>query len=93
MAPTFLEGERGLAILRLAGRQLHPDAWCCSATLNWIEGRRRQAIVAAPRFHQQYQPDAIFAEPDALTAEERIAVSSHAGTACDPGPRRSATCR
>jgi gamma-glutamyltranspeptidase/glutathione hydrolase len=40
-------------------------------TLNWIGGADATAIVAAPRFHQQYEPDTIFAEPEALTAEEK----------------------
>ena len=32
--------------------------------------------LAAPRFHQQYQPDSIFSEPEALSAEERTGLES-----------------
>jgi gamma-glutamyltranspeptidase/glutathione hydrolase len=70
MAPTFLEGERGIAILGSPGGSFIPSM-VLLGTLNWIGGADAKAIVAAPRYHQQYQPDAIFAEPDALTTEER----------------------
>jgi gamma-glutamyltranspeptidase/glutathione hydrolase len=75
MAPTFLEGERGLAILGSPGGSFIPTM-VLLGTLNWIGGADARAIVAAPRYHQQYEPDAIFAEPDALTAEERSGLES-----------------
>ena len=75
MAPTFLEGERGLAILGSPGGSFIPTM-VLLGTLNWIGGADARAIVAAPRYHQQYEPDAIFAEPDALTVEERSGLES-----------------
>jgi gamma-glutamyltranspeptidase/glutathione hydrolase len=73
MAPSFLEGERGVAILGSPGGSFIPTM-VLLGTLNWIGGADATAIVAAPRFHQQYEPDAIFAEPEALTAEEKAAL-------------------
>jgi gamma-glutamyltranspeptidase/glutathione hydrolase len=43
-------------------------------TLNWISGASATDVVAAPRFHHQYQPDAVFAEDGAFTGEERAAL-------------------
>jgi gamma-glutamyltranspeptidase/glutathione hydrolase len=84
MAPTFLEGERGLAILGSPGGSFIPSMVLLGA-LNWIAGADATAIVAAPRFHQQYQPDAIFAEPEAFSAEERSGLESR-GHAMKPWP-------
>ena len=75
MAPTFLEGERGVAILGSPGGSFIPSM-VLLGTLNWIGGADATAIVAAPRFHQQYQPDSIFSEPEALSAEERTGLES-----------------
>jgi gamma-glutamyltranspeptidase/glutathione hydrolase len=75
MAPTVLEGERGVAILGSPGGSFIPSM-VLLGTLNWIGGADASAIVAAPRFHQQYQPDSIFSEPDALSAEERTGLES-----------------
>ncbi|HEU4781095.1 MAG TPA: gamma-glutamyltransferase, partial [Steroidobacteraceae bacterium] len=40
-------------------------------TLNFIDGKTAQEIVAAPRFHHQFSPDVLQFESDALNAEER----------------------
>jgi gamma-glutamyltranspeptidase/glutathione hydrolase len=40
-------------------------------TLNFMEGKTAQEIVAAPRFHHQFSPDVLQFETDALTPEER----------------------
>jgi gamma-glutamyltranspeptidase/glutathione hydrolase len=84
MAPTFLEGERGLAILGSPGGSFIPSMVLLGA-LNWIAGADATAIVASPRFHQQYQPDAIFAEPEAFTAAELSALESR-GHSTRPWP-------
>jgi gamma-glutamyltranspeptidase/glutathione hydrolase len=84
MAPTFLEGERGLAILGSPGGSFIPSM-VLLGTLNWISGADATAIVGAPRFHQQYQPDGIFFEADALTAEERAGLEAR-GHGCKPWP-------
>jgi gamma-glutamyltranspeptidase/glutathione hydrolase len=70
MTPTFVESGRGMAILGAPGGSFIPTMVLLS-TLNWMKGADAQAIVTAPRFHHQFSPDAVWAESDAFTAEER----------------------
>jgi gamma-glutamyltranspeptidase/glutathione hydrolase len=70
MAPTFVEGERGVAIMGTPGGSYIPSM-VLMGILNWNAGADAKAIVAAPRLHHQYRPDSVFAEPGALTAEEQ----------------------
>jgi len=70
MSPTFVEGERGVAIMGTPGGSYIPSM-VLLGILNWSAGADAQAIVAAPRLHHQYRPDAVFAEPGALSADER----------------------
>jgi gamma-glutamyltranspeptidase/glutathione hydrolase len=70
MAPTFIESDRGLMILGSPGGSFIPTM-VLLGTLNWMAGADAAAVVAAPRFHHQYQPDVVFAEPDAFTPDER----------------------
>jgi gamma-glutamyltranspeptidase/glutathione hydrolase len=70
MAPTFVEGDRGVAIMGTPGGSYIPSMLLLGI-LNWNAGADAPAIVAAPRLHHQYRPDAVFAEPGALTAEEQ----------------------
>ena len=70
MAPTFVEGERGVAILGTPGGSYIPSM-VLMGILHWNAGADATAIVSAPRLHHQYRPDAVFAEPTALTAEEQ----------------------
>lgn len=70
MSPTFVEGKRGVAIMGTPGGSYIPSM-VLLGILNWSAGADAQAIVAAPRLHHQYRPDAVFAEPGALSAEEQ----------------------
>jgi gamma-glutamyltranspeptidase/glutathione hydrolase len=70
MAPTFVEGERGVAILGTPGGSYIPSM-VLLGILNWSAGAAAQAIVAAPRLHHQYQPDLVFIEAGALTPDEQ----------------------
>ena len=70
MTPTFVESDRGMAILGSPGGSFIPTMVLLS-TLNWMKGADAQAIVTAPRFHHQFSPDAVWAESDAFTADER----------------------
>jgi len=70
MSPTFVEGRRGVAILGTPGGSYIPSM-VLLGILNWNAGAEAAAIAAAPRFHHQYRPDAVFAEPEALTPSER----------------------
>jgi gamma-glutamyltranspeptidase/glutathione hydrolase len=57
MAPTFLESER-VAIMEVPGGSYIPSM-VLIGILNWMQADAA-AIVAAPRLHHQYQPDAVF---------------------------------
>jgi gamma-glutamyltranspeptidase/glutathione hydrolase len=70
MSPTFVESERGVAILGTPGGSYIPSM-VLLGILNWSAGADAQAIVAAPRLHHQYQPDLVFMEAGALTADEQ----------------------
>jgi gamma-glutamyltranspeptidase / glutathione hydrolase len=70
MTPTFLESEKGIAILGSPGGSFIPSM-VLLGTLNWLNGADAMGIVTAPRIHHQYQPDMVFAEPKGLTDEER----------------------
>ena len=69
MSPTFVEGERGVAILGTPGGSYIPSM-VLLGILNWSAGADAQAIVAAPRLHHQYRPDLVYAETGALTDDE-----------------------
>ena len=70
MAPTFVEGERGVAIMGTPGGSYIPSM-VLMGIFQWTAGADAKAIVAAPRLHHQYRPDLVFAEPGALTVEEQ----------------------
>lgn len=74
MAPTFLESERGVAVLGSPGGSVIPTL-VLLGTLNWIKGADAVEIVTAPRFHHQYLPDVVTVENDALTEAERAALA------------------
>ena len=69
VTPTFVEGPRGVMIVGSPGGSLI-TGMVLLATLDWIDGRSAQQIVAAPRIHHQYQPDLLMYEAAALTDEE-----------------------
>jgi gamma-glutamyltranspeptidase/glutathione hydrolase len=73
MTPTFLESERGIAILGSPGGSFIPTM-VLLGTLNWVQGADAVEIVKARRYHHQYQPDAVFVESEALTETERAAL-------------------
>jgi gamma-glutamyltranspeptidase/glutathione hydrolase len=77
--PTFVEGPAGLMILGSPGGSYIPGM-VILGTLNFMEGRSAQEIVAAPRFHHQYSPDVLQFETDALSAEERKALEARGHT-------------
>ncbi len=73
MTPTFVENERGLLIIGSPGGSTIISN-VLLGILNWLDGRSAAEIVAAPRIHHQYLPDAIVVEPGALTAAEKSAL-------------------
>lgn len=70
ITPTFVEGPRGYMIVGSPGGSLI-TGMVLLATLDWMEGKSAQQIVAAPRIHHQYQPDVLAYESAALTADEK----------------------
>jgi gamma-glutamyltranspeptidase/glutathione hydrolase len=77
--PTFVEGPAGLMILGSPGGSYIPGM-VILCTLNFMEGKSAQEIVAAPRFHHQYSPDVLQFETDALSAEDRKALEARGHT-------------
>ena len=78
MTPTFLESERGLAILGTPGGSRIITMVLLGA-LRWIDGADASGIVGAPRIHHQYIPDSISFESGALDADlqEALAEMGH----------------
>ncbi|MGH8264089.1 MAG: gamma-glutamyltransferase [Steroidobacteraceae bacterium] len=74
MAPTFIESDHGLLISGSPGGSFIPTM-ILLGTLNWLSGADAAQIVAAPRFHHQYRPDEVFAEPGAFTAAEQASLA------------------
>ncbi len=73
MTPTFVETEKGLLIIGSPGGSTIISN-VLGGVMNWLDGKSAAEVVAAPRLHHQYLPDAVIYEPGALTAEERAAL-------------------
>jgi gamma-glutamyltranspeptidase / glutathione hydrolase len=69
ITPSFIESPRGFMIVGSPGGSLI-TGMVLLATLDWLDGRSAQQIVAAPRIHHQFQPDVLVYERGALTVEE-----------------------
>ena len=75
MAPTFLESDRGVAVLGTPGGS-RIISMVLLATLAWSEGADAERMAGLPRFHHQYMPDEIFFEPNAFSEEEQISLKA-----------------
>ena len=75
MSPTFVESDDGVAILGTPGGS-RIITMVLLGILNYIEGGDAEALVSEPRFHHQYRPDHITAEPDALSGETQKALQA-----------------
>jgi gamma-glutamyltranspeptidase/glutathione hydrolase len=69
MTPTFLENERGIAVLGTPGGS-RIISMVLLAALDYAKGHDPRSWVSLPRFHHQYLPDAIQFEPGALSLPE-----------------------
>ena len=78
MTPTFLESERGLAILGTPGGSRIVTMVLLGA-LAWMDGADAEGIVGLPRIHHQYIPDSVSFEAGAIGAElqEELAALGH----------------
>ena len=74
MTPTFLESERGLAILGTPGGSRIVTMVLLGA-LAWMEGADAEGIVSLPRVHHQYIPDSVSFEAGAMDKDLQAALA------------------
>jgi gamma-glutamyltranspeptidase/glutathione hydrolase len=86
MTPTFLESDRGVALLGTPGGS-RIITMVLRSTLAWIDGASAQEMVSLKRFHHQYYPDRVAAEEGAFTPEELQGLQAR-GHEIDISPRR-----
>lgn len=67
MTPTFVENERGVAVLGSPGGS-RIITTVLTGILSYLDGGSAEDMVSKPRFHHQYRPDHISYEPGALSA-------------------------
>ena len=68
MTPTFLETNDKVAILGTPGGS-RIITMVLLGILDFMEGNDPESWVSLPRFHHQYEPDKISAEPEAFSLE------------------------
>ncbi len=71
MSPTFVEGERGIAILGTPGGS-RIISMVLLGILDLAAGHGPESWVALRRYHHQYLPDAVYYEPGALDEGLRV---------------------
>ena len=69
MTPTFLLGEDRVAVIGTPGGS-RIVTMVLLGLFELMEGKGAQATADAPRFHHQYLPDQLSAEPDGFTEQE-----------------------
>jgi gamma-glutamyltranspeptidase/glutathione hydrolase len=79
MAPTFLEGQRGVAVIGTPGGSRIPSM-VTLAMLDWLAGGDAASMVRVPRFHHQYLPDVVQYEPGGLSEDERKGLEARGHT-------------
>lgn len=75
MSPTIIESADRLVILGTPGGS-RIITMVLNSLLSAIDGAAAQALVSEPRFHHQYMPDRIEAEPGAFDPQTRSALES-----------------
>ncbi len=85
MSPTFLEGERGVAIVGTPGGS-RIISMVLLAALAWIDGADARGMVSLPRYHHQYYPDLVSHEPGAFDEASAAALRAR-GHRLEPSPR------
>jgi gamma-glutamyltranspeptidase/glutathione hydrolase len=75
MTPTIIKGEDKVGIVGTPGGS-RIITMVLLGILDFMEGNDPEHWVALPRFHHQYVPDQISAEPDTFTAEEVAALEA-----------------
>jgi len=69
MSPTFLESDRGIAVLGTPGGS-RIITMVLLAILDYANGGTANSMVALPRYHHQFLPDTLFYEEGALTEKQ-----------------------
>ncbi|MBL8200910.1 MAG: gamma-glutamyltransferase [Chromatiales bacterium] len=85
MSPTFLESDRGVAILGTPGGS-RIISMVLLAALAWSDGADAAAMVALKRYHHQYFPDVVAYEDGAFTPDEKAALEAK-GHKLEPSER------
>jgi gamma-glutamyltranspeptidase/glutathione hydrolase len=69
MSPTFMIGADKRAVIGTPGGS-RIITMVLLGILDFMQGNEPTSWVSLPRFHHQYEPDEISAEPDAFTPEQ-----------------------
>jgi gamma-glutamyltranspeptidase/glutathione hydrolase len=75
MSPSFLESDRGVAIVGTPGGS-RIITMVMQAALAWQQGADAEEMVSAKRFHHQYWPDVVNYEPGAISDADIEELSS-----------------
>jgi gamma-glutamyltranspeptidase/glutathione hydrolase len=75
MTPTFMMGPDKMAVIGTPGGS-RIITMVLLGILDFMRGNEPESWVSLPRFHHQYVPDKISAEPDAFTPEQVEALQS-----------------
>ncbi|HQX64749.1 MAG: gamma-glutamyltransferase [Dokdonella sp.] len=86
MTPSFVIGKDRVGVIGTPGGS-RIITMVFEGILAFIDGELPQQVVGNPRYHHQYQPDVVSAEPDAFTAEETRALQAM-GHIVNAGERR-----
>jgi len=74
MSPTFLESDRGVAILGTPGGS-RIISMVFLASLEWMDGANASEMVSLKRYHHQFFPDEVVFEKGALSPDEQQALT------------------
>jgi gamma-glutamyltranspeptidase/glutathione hydrolase len=69
MSPTFMIGDDKRAVIGTPGGS-RIITMVLLGILDFMQGNEPESWVSLPRFHHQYEPDQISAEPNAFTPEQ-----------------------
>jgi gamma-glutamyltranspeptidase/glutathione hydrolase len=75
MSPTLMIGEDREAVIGTPGGS-QIITMVLLGILDFMDGQEPESWVTLPRYHHQYLPDKIVAEPDAFTPEEVAALEA-----------------
>lgn len=86
MSPTLMIGKDKVAAIGTPGGS-RIITMVLLGILDFLDGNEPESWVALPRYHHQYLPDKVFAEPDAFTPKEVTALQDM-GHTVQVGERR-----